>query len=98
MSMSGNAKQNRRVRRKRLRELKNSGKAYAVIDGEIVENIEVSDTASATKKRPPVILDGKTFESVPEKPAADRPPTDVSSDEFKALVRMWASLLNPRQT
>lgn len=85
-----NAKQTRLKRRERIRELNRTGKAYAVIDGKVAENVEVPGSALKVSKRAPVTLDGKTFREVRE-PQKEQ---HVLGGEFEALIRMWASVLN----
>lgn len=74
-----------------MRELNHAGKAYAVIDGKVDEDVEVPGNTSRIFKRTPVTLDGQTFREVPEKRKKEQP---VLGGEFEALVRVWASVLN----
>lgn len=86
-----NAKQKRLKRRKRIRELDRAGKAYAVIDGKVVEDVEVTGNTSSVRKRTPVTLDGQTLREVSENHPKER---SVLDGEFEELFRIWASALN----
>jgi hypothetical protein len=66
-----------------------SGKAYAVINGKLDDDVELGEPPK-TQKLAPVTLDGETSVPVPERNKGE--PVNVSIEMFRELLKLWEPL------